>query len=82
MPPWHRAYLSRTQLRLQRLRREDLWRWRNKAAAHLQAAAELLATRGLRRSLRIKWLWYNAPTLAASQAPWYQLVLFGKKDYY
>ena len=43
---------------------------------------ELLATRGPRRSLRIEWLWYNAPALAAGQALWYRLVLFGEEDYY
>jgi len=81
MPPWRQAHPSWTQLRLRLLRREDLRQWRNKAAAHLRAAAELLATRGPRRSLRIEWLWYNAPALAAGQAPWYQLVLFGEEDY-
>ncbi len=45
------------------------------------AAAELLATRGPRRSLRIERLWHNAPSLAAGQAPWYRLVLFGEEDY-
>ena len=45
------------------------------------AAAELLATRGPQRSLRIEWLWHNAPSLAAGQAPWYRLVLFREEDY-
>ena len=85
MPPRHRAHLSRTQLRLRRLRRlrrEDLWQRCNKAAAQFRAAAELLATRGPRRSLHIEWLWYNAPTLAAGQTPWYRLILFGEDDYF
>ena len=81
MPPRRRARISRTQLRLRRLRREELRRRRYEAAAHLRAAAERLATRGPRRSLRIEWLWYNAPYLATGQAPWYRLVLFGKEDY-
>ena len=81
MPPRRRAYLSRTQLCLRRLRHKDLRRRRNEAAAHLRAAAELLATRGPRRSLRIEWLGYNAPSLTAGQAPWYRLVLFGEEDY-
>ena len=82
MPPWRQAHPSRTQLRLRLLRREDLRQWRNKAAAHLRAAAELLTTRGPRRSLRIEWLWYNAPALAAGQAPWYRLVLFGEENFF
>ncbi len=82
MPPRRRAQLSREQLRLRRLRRDDLRRWRNKAAAHLRAAAALIATRGTRRSLRIAWLWDNAPARAAGHAPWYRLVLFGEDDYH
>jgi hypothetical protein len=69
-------------LQHQRLRRKDLRRRGNEAAAHLRAAADLIATRGPRRSLRIAWLWDNAPALAAGQAPWYRLVLFGEDDYY
>ena len=82
MLPRRRAHLSRTQLRLRRLRREDFRRRHNKAAAHLRAAAELLATRGPRQSLCIEWLCYKALALAAGQAPWYRLVLFGEEDYY
>jgi hypothetical protein len=80
MPPRRQAHLSRTQLRLRRLRREDFRRCCNEAVAHLQAAAELLATRGPRRSLRIEWLWYNAPALAAGHAPWYRLACLGRKN--
>ena len=75
------ARFSRTQLRLRRLRREEFRRRRSKAAAHLRAAAERLAARGPRRSLRIEWLWYNAPYLASGQAPWYRYVLFGEDDF-
>ncbi len=82
MPLRRRAHLSRNQLRLQRLRREDLRRRRNEAAAQLRTAADLIATRGPRRSLRIVWLWNNAPVCAAGQTPWYRLVLFGEEDYY
>ena len=82
MPPWRRAQLSREQLRLRRLRRDDLRRRRNEAAAHLRAAAALIATRGPRQSLCIAWLWDNPPACAAGHAPWYRLVLFGEDDYH
>jgi hypothetical protein len=81
MPPRRLARLSRNQLRLRRLRREDFRRHHNEAAAHLRAAAERLATRGPRRSLRIAWLWDNTPDIAAGRAPWYRLILFGEEGY-
>jgi hypothetical protein len=81
MPPRRRARLSRNQLRLRRLRREDFRRRCNEAAAHLRAPAERLATRGPRRSLCIVWLWDNAPNIAAGWAPWYRLILLGEEGY-
>ena len=69
------------QSRLQRLRREECRRQRNEAAAHLRAAVERIVLRGPRQSLRIKWLRYNAPSLATGQAPWYRLILFGEEGY-
>ena len=42
---------------------------------------ERLATRGPRRSLRIAWLWDNAPAIVAGRAPWYRLILFGEEGY-
>ena len=81
MPPWHRAHFSRSQSRLRCLRHEERRRQRNGAAAHLRAAVERIALRGPRRSLRIEWLRYNTPSLAAGQAPWYRLILFGEEGY-
>ena len=82
MPPRLRAQPSQEHLRLRRLWRDDLRRRRNEAAAHLRAAAALIATRGPRRSLRIAWLGDNAPARAEGRAPWYRLVLFGEEDYH
>ena len=82
MPPWRRAQLSQEQLRLRCLRRDALRRRRNKAAAHLRAAAALIATRGPQQSLRTAWLGDNALARAAGHAPWYRLVLFGEDDYH
>ena len=81
MPPRRRARFTRTQLHLRRLRREELRRRRSEAAANLRAAAECLAARRPRRSLRIKWRWYNAPYLVSGQAPWYRYVLFGEDEF-
>ncbi len=81
MPPWHRAHFSRSQSRLRCLRHEERRRQRNGAAAHLRAAVERIALRGPRRSLRIEWLRYNAPSLTTGQAPWYRLILFGEEGY-
>ena len=72
MPPRRRAHLSRTHYASDASVAKT---------SGVGAAAELLATRGPHRSLRIEWLWHNAPSLAAGQAPWYRLVLFGEEDY-
>ena len=82
MPPRRRAQPSRGQLLLRRLRRAERRRRRNEIAAHLRAAAALIAARGPRRSLRIAWLGDNAPARAEGRAPWYRLVLFGEEDYH
>ena len=81
MPPRRRTRITRTQVRLRRLRRAELQRRRADAAANLRAAAERLAARGPRQSLRIEWRWHNAPYLASGQAPWFRYVLFGEGDF-
>ncbi len=81
MPPRRQVRISRTQLRLRRLLREERRRRHSEAAATLRAAAERLAAQGPRRSLRIEWKQFNAPYLAAGQAPWYRYVLFGEDKF-
>ena len=49
--------------------------------SHLRAAAEDVAARGPRRSLRIQYLADNAPLLHQGWRPWYCLVLFGEPGY-
>ena len=49
---------------------------------HLRNATARLAAQGPQKSLRIKWRRDNRDLIAAGQAPWYQLTLFGEEDYY
>ena len=65
-----------------RQQREAQWRQLQATAQHLQNAAARLAAQGPRRSLRIEWRRDNRDLIAAGQAPWYQLALFGEEDYY
>ncbi len=69
--------------RARRLRLRNARRLRLRfEGSHLRAAAEAVAARGPRRSLRIQYLVDNASLLHQGRRPWYCLVLFGKPEYF
>ena len=51
-------------------------------AAHLRLAAEDVAARGPRRSLRLQYLADNAVLLHQGLPPFYQLILYGEPGYF
>jgi hypothetical protein len=67
---------------IRRRQREAQRRQFQATAQHLRNAAARLAAQGPQRSLRIEWRRDNRDLIAAGQAPWYRLALFGEEDYY
>ena len=69
--------------RARRLRLRHACRLRlNFEGSYLRAAADDVAARGPRRSLRIQSLADNAPFLRQGRRPWYHLVLFSEPGFF